>query len=65
MNPASENSKLLRLHQVIETTGLARSTIYKMIALRQFPAPLKLTRKTVAWPSTEIDGWIASRTRSQ
>ena len=63
MNPTSENSKLLRLQQVVQTTGLAKSTIYKLMAKKQFPKPLKLTTKSVAWASLEIEGWIAQRSR--
>lgn len=64
METAHTSTQLLRLQQVMQTTGLARSTIYKLMALHQFPTPLKLTSKTIAWPSKDIEGWIASRPRS-
>ena len=43
---------LLRLPNVMRLTGLARSTIYKLIAAGEFPAPRKLTRRAVAWPAS-------------
>lgn len=55
---------LLRLPDVMRITGLARSTIYKLIATRQFPGPLKLSRRAVAWTSTDIQKWITSRQRA-
>lgn len=45
-------------------TGLARSTLYKPIAQKPFPAPVKLSERAVAWLQPEIDTWIGSRARS-
>lgn len=55
---------LLRRKQVQARTGLARSTLYKLISCGDFPAPLSLTGRAVAWRSTEVDRWIASRIAS-
>ena len=52
---------LLRRKQVHALTGLARSTLYKLISIGDFPAPVKITGKAVAWPSTAVETWIASR----
>ena len=52
---------LLRRKQVEAQTGLARSTIYKLIAQGNFPAPVRITAKAVAWPSNQVADWIASR----
>jgi prophage regulatory protein len=56
---------LLRLPNVVAATGLARSTVYKLISAGQFPAPLRLTTRAVAWQLSEIEAWIASRERAQ
>jgi len=55
---------LLRLPMVMRITGLARSTIYKLIAQNQFPAPIKLSKRAVAWLQSEIEGWVSSRVRA-
>ena len=55
---------LLRLPMVMQTTGLARSTIYKLISQSEFPVPIKLSKRAVAWLQTEVEGWIASRVRA-
>ncbi len=52
---------LMRLPKVIQMTGLARSTIYKLISDERFPPPLKLTQRAVAWRLMDIEQWIASR----
>ena len=55
---------LLRLPMVIRNTGLARSTIYKLISQNQFPVPIKLSKRAVAWLQSEVVDWIASRART-
>jgi prophage regulatory protein len=52
---------LLRCKSVQERTGLVRSAIYRQITDGDFPKPIKITAKAVAWPSNEIDNWILSR----
>ena len=51
----------LRLPAVQNATGLARSTIYDLMSKGQFPRPVKLTGKAVAWPESKISEWLASR----
>ncbi|ATQ55339.1 helix-turn-helix transcriptional regulator [Paracoccus yeei] len=55
------SNTMLRLPQVTEKIGLSRSTIYKMMDAGEFPKPIKLTRKAVAWPESAITEWLASR----
>jgi prophage regulatory protein len=53
--------KILRIAQVRERTGLATSSIYKLISEGDFPRPVALTERTVGWPEHEVDDFIASR----
>ncbi len=55
------NIKLIRLKDVIDTTGLARSTIYKYIDKGIFPKAVKLGGRAVAWVESKIQGWILER----
>ena len=55
---------LLRLPMVMRITGLARSTIYKLISQNQFPVPIKLSTRAVAWLHSEIEAWVSSRVRA-
>lgn len=59
----SENDKILRLKQVMERTGLARSTIYALIEAKDFPSQFKLGARTVGWFEGDINGWLRSRKR--
>lgn len=52
---------MLRRAEVLARTGLARSTIYKLMAQGDFPKPVKLTGKAIAWPENVIEEWLASR----
>jgi prophage regulatory protein len=60
MTTNNSQISLLRLNTVLSRTGLARSTIYKLMAEGNFPFPVKITTKAVAWPSNSIETWITS-----
>jgi prophage regulatory protein len=51
----------LRIAGVMGVTGLGRSTIYRLMAEEQFPPPLRLTRRLVAWRRTDVEHWFESR----
>ncbi len=59
--------RILRIKQVIELTGLSRSTIYSLLDSKSkrhdasFPKSIKLTENSVGWVSTEIYEWIESK----
>ena len=53
--------KLLRLPQVMEKTGLARSTLYGLMKTTDFPAPIKIGIRAVAWEERDIDHWITTK----
>jgi prophage regulatory protein len=54
----------LRLPQVKQRTGLSRSSIYAKISLGEFPAPVNLGARAVAWIGAEIDQWINDRVKA-
>lgn len=51
----------LRMPTVMRMTGLGRSTIYRLMADRQFPSPVKLGRRAVAWRRSDLDRWSQTR----
>jgi prophage regulatory protein len=53
-------SDLLRLPAVVKHTGLSRSTIYRLMASRHFPVPVKLSSRAVGWRKADVDRWSAS-----
>jgi prophage regulatory protein len=52
--------KIFRLHIVLQRTGLSRSTIYRLMALGDFPQAVKLSTRAIGWRADEIDAWINS-----
>lgn len=52
--------KIIRLPEVKNTTGLSRSTIYKMMEEKTFPAAISLGAKSVGWLESDIQAWIKS-----
>lgn len=53
---------LIRMKTVMVLTGLARSTIYKLIHQGRFPPPLKIGERIVAWRAADILDWVEDRT---
>jgi len=53
--------RVLRLAEVMEKTGLARSTIYKYADLGRFPRPISLGGKSVGWIDSEIHEWLQEK----
>jgi prophage regulatory protein len=51
----------LRLPEVKTVTGLSKSSLYALIRANNFPAPVRLGPRTVAWVRTEVKQWAAER----
>jgi prophage regulatory protein len=52
---------LLRIATVVRITGLGRSTIYRLMADDQFPAPVRVTSRLVAWRRADLQCWVDSK----
>lgn len=57
--------RILRLKDVIEKTGLARSTIYKYVDAGTFPEPIPLGGRSVGWVDSEVHQWIAEKVENR
>ncbi|SDY53792.1 helix-turn-helix transcriptional regulator [Citreimonas salinaria] len=57
--------KHYRRAAVQDITGLSRSTIYALMDRGEFPRPVKLSARIVAWPESRIDAWLAKRTKAE
>ncbi|MEN1710950.1 AlpA family transcriptional regulator [Pseudomonas aeruginosa] len=53
--------RIIRLKEVISSTGLARSTIYKLIGVGEFPKPVPLVGRSVGWLECEVQEWIQAK----
>lgn len=52
--------RLIRLKEVIETTGLSRSRIYQYINEDKFPASVSLGGRSIGFVESEIQFWVAN-----
>ncbi len=52
---------ILRLPEVMKTTGLSRSSIYAMMDKGLFPKQVALGARAVGWLESEIKDWINQR----
>jgi len=57
----SKNERLQRRPDVEARTGLSRSTIYDWMKRGEFPQPVKLGTRLVAWRESDITAWLESR----
>lgn len=53
--------RLIRLKEVLHLTGLARSSIYKLIASGEFPDSVNLGDRSVAWVESEVQEWVLAK----
>lgn len=54
-------TRLIRLKELTEIVGYRRAAIYKKMAASEFPRPVSLGPRAVAWRSDDIDTWVNSR----
>ena len=55
----------LRRPQVEVATGLSRSSIYAMMDAGDFPRPVRIGKRAVAWPQSAVEAWLAQRPVSE
>lgn len=51
----------IRRPAVEMATGLSRSSIYDMMDKGEFPRPVRIGKRAVAWPETAISEWLSNR----
>ena len=61
MQTQEQSETIIRLPEVMDRTGLSRSTIYAYIEKKMFPKPLKIGLRAVGWYESKINEWIKSR----
>lgn len=53
--------QFIKLVEVENMVGTKKSSIYAMVKLNTFPAPHKLSRRSVVWSKNEVLDWIDQR----
>ena len=59
--PERRSERLLRLPQVLALVGVGRSTLYAMVSRGDFPAQVRIGRRSVGWRRWQVYDWIRSR----
>ena len=54
-------TKIIRLPQVVERTGISRSLIYRLIKEGNFPEQIHTSKRTSGWLESEVNEWVQSR----
>lgn len=60
----NQPEKLLRLPQVLERTGLSKSSVYELAKTEPNLRPKKISSRISVWPSSAIDAFIADRIKA-
>lgn len=55
------SERFIRRREVQCLTGLSRSSLYRLIADKDFPPAIQLSTNTVAWLESEVNAWILDR----
>ena len=54
---------MIRIREVMDVTGLSKTTIWRRVRDHEFPTPLKLggdTSRTVGWREEDVEAWLDS-----
>ncbi|MHA3026748.1 helix-turn-helix transcriptional regulator [Chromohalobacter israelensis] len=56
-----QSRTLVRRAEVLRRCGISNSTLHRRLKAGEFPAPIQLGPRAVAWVEEEVDDWIAQR----
>ncbi|SEO19921.1 transcriptional regulator, AlpA family [Duganella sp. CF517] len=59
--PIPGTGRVMRLREVLALCGMSRATLYREVKLRGFPAPVKLSARSVGWLEDDVMTWLAER----
>ena len=55
------STRIFRLPQVREVTGLGKTMIYRLEAAQRFPKRIKIGLRAVGWLEGDIRDWVLAR----
>lgn len=55
---------VLRLPTVMNRCGISRSFIYARMRTGDFPRPIPIGKRAVAWLESEIENWLAAKVKA-
>lgn len=54
-------NKFIRINQVMEKTGLAKSTIWLWVKENKLPKAIKISPRVTVWQESDIDNWLLEK----
>lgn len=60
-----DETRLIRLREVMAKTGLSKSYVYALAKKGLLPKPVKLSERSSAWVESEIQNWIDERIKQR
>ena len=57
------NDRIVRAKEVVEKTGLSRTTIWRMERYKSFPARVSLGKNSIGWKMSDIQKWLDTRNK--
>ena len=59
--PTLPDTGFLRQPQVLAFVPISKSTLWRRVQARTFPAPLKLSPRVTVWRAEDVRQWIAQQ----
>ena len=53
--------RILKMKEVLQKTGLGRTTMYNLIKSLDFPQAIPLGLRAVGWLESEVEAWIENK----
>jgi len=57
----SQYTSMLRIGEVCRRTGLSKSQIHRLVSEMDFPRPIRLSKRAVAWVEMDVEVWLQER----
>ena len=64
MEKPQKGINLMRLTRIKGKVGLGKTTINEMVKRGEFPKPIQIGARAVAWLESDVDEWIESRVKA-
>ena len=64
MTKTTQALTLIRRPEVLQRCGISNTTLHRLIHADDFPAPIQLGPRAVAWVESEVSDWIQQRIQS-
>ncbi len=61
VNPVAPHDRLVRISEVERLTSFKKTFIYDLVRRNEFPQPVRLSYRLVAWSESAVLQWVQDR----